>query len=519
MKKITFIALLFIIPSLLTAQTVIFHENFELPSQADSVTSSQTATNTTHWAISSTLFSSGTSSDSCQVIQGDTTYLTTDAFSTMGNTTIHLEFDHICKIEFFDAAEIQVSSNNGATWTKLLHSPNYMGTGNFLSNKFSVVTYAAWVATNDGAIPTNSWWKHESFNISSLVSNATQVKIRFLLRDGNNTGPVGMNGTNYGWLIDNIKVSNPTATATDAGVLSIINPLDSTIAGSNINVQITIQNFGTDTLYSIPVSFQLNTQTQISEIWTGTLLPDSSTNYTFTTSYNALDSAYTLCSWTSLTNDIYSVNDSSCKNVGVIPAPNDVGIIEIVNPDSGIYLGSNVPVTAKIQNFGTNTVTSIPVEYNINGMNLIQETWTGTILPDSTKDYTFNTTYMSPIGNHILCVRTNVVGDSDSTNDKSCKNISIIFGINENGIDNFKLLQNVPNPTKGITNIVYIIPNSGKIKFELINLLGEIVYSQENKANTGKNQIELNVRYLPSGMYYYSLKYKGKTLSKKMIIN
>jgi len=513
MKNITFIALLFIIPSLLTAQTVIFHENFELPSQADSVTSSSSGT--ASWGISTKLYNSGLRSDSCVITMGDTSYLTTNAFSTIGNTYVLLEFSHICKIEFFDAGEIEVSNDNGGTWTKLTGMQYYYGPGQFsgIGYKFASVSYIIWNPANHHAIPTNSWWRTETFNISSLVSNSAQVKVRFALCDLNNTGGAG----NYGWLLDDIKIS--AIFQKDAGVTAIINPLDSTIAGSNINVQITIQNFGTDTLNSIPVSYQLNALTTINETWSGTLLPDSSTNYTFTTSYNALDSAYTLCSWTSLTNDIYSVNDSSCKNVGVIPAPIDVGIIEIVNPDSGIYLGSNVPVTAKIQNFGTNTVTSIPVEYNINGMNLIQETWTGTILPDSTKDYTFNTTYMSPIGNHILCVRTNLVGDADSSNDKSCKNIIIIFSINENGIDNFKLLQNVPNPTKEITNIVYIIPNAGKIKFELINLLGQTLYIKENKVKAGKNQIELNVRNLPPGIYYYSLEYKGKTLSKKMIKN
>ncbi len=512
MKKIFISILIIVVPLLISAQTILFHENFEAPFYSDSVTSSQTATNTTHWAISSTLFSSGASSDSCQVLQNDTTYLTTDAFSTLGHTTIHLEFDHICKIEFFDAAEIEVSNNNGASWTKLIGS-QYNGPGHFspIGNKFASVSYIIWTPAYDTIIPTNSWWKHETFTISSLVSNSAQVKVRFALCDLNNTGNAG----NYGWLIDDIKVSNPTATTTtDAGVLSIINPLDSTIAGSNINVQITIQNFGTDTLYSIPVSYQLNTQTQISEIWTGTLLPDSSTNYTFTTSYNALDSAYTLCSWTSLTNDIYSVNDSSCKNVGVIPAPIDVGIISFIIQCSTPNFGP-VTVKATIKNFGANTISSIPVEYKY-GINSIKETWTGILLPDSTKDYTFNTIYMCPLGPYNLCVLTNLIDDIDSTNNKYCKDIS---GINENGIDNFKLLQNIPNPTKGITNIVYIIPNSGKIKFELINLLGKIVYSQENKANSGKNQIELNVRNLPSGMYYYSLKYKGKTLSKKMIIN
>jgi len=430
-------------------------------------------------------------------ISDDNLYTPFFNFSNITGAT--LEFYHWIDSENnYDGGNVQLTKDGGISWTTLGNYADTNGT-NWYSNNIGGTH--CWSGSGSG-------WQFSSYNLDTLDNYPTPIQFRYHFFSG-------AVGNNYdGWAIDDFKIITPPIHK-DAGVTTIISPLDSTVVGDNTNVLVTITNFGIDTLYSIPVSFQLNTQTTINETWTGTLLPDSSKNYTFTASYTALNSIYKLCAWTSLTNDIYSVNDSTCKNVGVISAPNDVGFISIIEPDS-ITPISILTVKATIKNFGTNTITSIPVEYKY-GNNTVKETWTGTILPDSTKDYTFSTTYMSPIGSYILCARTKLVGDADSTNDKSCKNISI--GINENAIDNFKLLQNVPNPTKGITNIVYIIPNAGKTKFELINLLGEIVYSQENKANAGKNQIEINVRNLPSGMYYYSLKYKGKTLSKKMIIN
>jgi len=175
------IAFLAILPFMGKTQTIVFHENFEAPLYGDSVVSSQTSSSINQWAISSVFHNSGTSADTCQVVQGDTTYLTTVDFSTLGNTSVFLHFDHICKVEWADGAEIQVSSDNGVTWTSLPSSA-YLGNGQF-TGEFTSVSYVnTWNPTNDGAIPTNSWWQHETFDISSYASNASQVKIRFLFK-------------------------------------------------------------------------------------------------------------------------------------------------------------------------------------------------------------------------------------------------------------------------------------------------------------------------------------------------
>lgn len=201
MKSLRYILLLFVLISsvYIKAQTLVFHENFENPSGADSVISSPANA----WGVSSTLYASGTKSDSCQVKIQDTTYLTTNTFSTIGMQYVILDFDHICKIEFFDAGYIELSTNNGISWTKL--QSGYLGAGQFyaIGNQFSSASYNDWLIVNNNAIPTNQWWKHEKFDISSIASNSSQVKIRFALADINGTGAAG----NYGWLIDNIVIN------------------------------------------------------------------------------------------------------------------------------------------------------------------------------------------------------------------------------------------------------------------------------------------------------------------------
>ncbi|MFH0866248.1 MAG: GEVED domain-containing protein [Bacteroidota bacterium] len=203
MKKI-FLFLIFLTVIVLAiqgrSQTIAFHENFELPSIADSVV----AGGNPAWGISTHLQHYGLRSDTNRVTANDSSFLATSAFSTVGNYYVILEFSHICKIEFFDNAIIQVSNNNGASWTQLMAS-QYLGTGQFAANgnKFASTSYADWVPGTPSAVPTNSWWKTEQFDISSLVANSSQVKVRFKLSDGNGTGA----GGNYGWLIDDIKVT------------------------------------------------------------------------------------------------------------------------------------------------------------------------------------------------------------------------------------------------------------------------------------------------------------------------
>ncbi|OIP02332.1 MAG: hypothetical protein AUJ98_01535 [Bacteroidetes bacterium CG2_30_33_31] len=202
MFKRIYFSTLFILLSVTYAigQTLVFHENFEPPSYADSMAASPTST----WGLTHVLAATGSWADSCKVKYQDTTYLTTNSFSTSSMLFVLLEFDQICKIEFFDAATIEVSSNNGISWTKLTSS-YYLGAGQFanIGNKFNATSYSIWSPSNNNIIPTNAWWKHETFDISSLVANSSQVKIRFALSDVNSSGNAGA----YGWLLDNIKIS------------------------------------------------------------------------------------------------------------------------------------------------------------------------------------------------------------------------------------------------------------------------------------------------------------------------
>ncbi len=204
MKRLILIIVVLLSISVVHAQSTAFFEDFE--GTTLSMTSSSTGTNA--WGLNTLLYYQGAKSDSCVVTAGDTTYLTTDAFSTLGNSYVMLHFAQICKIAFADKGIIEVSVDGGATWTQLT-SAQYLGSGQFATNtnSFNDVSYATDWSPFVNTIPDNSWWKNEMFDISSIAGNKTSVKVRFSLIDGGTAGSEGR----YGWLLDNVEVLKSTS--------------------------------------------------------------------------------------------------------------------------------------------------------------------------------------------------------------------------------------------------------------------------------------------------------------------
>lgn len=203
MKKLFTIVLTLSSCLWLSAQTVVYNEGFEGASP------NVTASPANSWAITTTVAASGSKSDTSQVPLNDTTFLTTTSFSTVGNTFITVEFDHICMAEFSDEAIIQVSVNGGSTWTTVtsvnaIYQPQPPGSSPWVgSGSWNYISYSDWLSAN--GVVSNSLWHHEWFDMSTLLANQANCKLRFALLDGDNDGPGG--ATYTGWYVDDIKVT------------------------------------------------------------------------------------------------------------------------------------------------------------------------------------------------------------------------------------------------------------------------------------------------------------------------
>jgi hypothetical protein len=178
------------------AQNVVFSEDFENPP------GSVSTYGTPGWAINNRISVSGIQCDSSSITPGSVSYLETNPVDLTGLFFVTLSFKSICKAEFFDGGTIEYSIDGGATWTQFVdNDPNtgtnnciYLGSGLFSTqnSRFQEASYGAW-QPGTSIVPVNSWWQTETFDIS-VTGNQPDVRIRFVLTDGNNNGSAGRTG-------------------------------------------------------------------------------------------------------------------------------------------------------------------------------------------------------------------------------------------------------------------------------------------------------------------------------------
>lgn len=83
----------------------------------------------------------------------------------------------------------------------------------------------------------------------------------------------------------------------------------------------------------------------------------------------------------------------------------------------------------------------------------------------------------------------------------------------------FSLEQNYPNPFNPETTIRYSLPAAGRISLSLYNILGErTAVLFEGIKEAGSHTINVGTGALAAGIYFYTLEYAGKSLSKKLVI-
>ncbi len=83
----------------------------------------------------------------------------------------------------------------------------------------------------------------------------------------------------------------------------------------------------------------------------------------------------------------------------------------------------------------------------------------------------------------------------------------------------FDLAQNFPNPFNPTTTITYSVPQSGKVKLAVYNLIGqEVAVLVNGVVSEGSHQVEFNAKSLPSGAYFYKLQGENSVSVKKMLL-
>jgi hypothetical protein len=104
---------------------------------------------------------------------------------------------------------------------------------------------------------------------------------------------------------------------------------------------------------------------------------------------------------------------------GVNGIPNDAGINALISPAANGCYGASENVIVAIKNYGTNSITNIPVTLTIAGPinQTLTGTYTGTIVPTGTFNYTLGTINMSAAGIYTFNAFTTLAGDVTISND------------------------------------------------------------------------------------------------------
>ncbi|MBQ6070227.1 MAG: T9SS type A sorting domain-containing protein, partial [Bacteroidales bacterium] len=96
-----------------------------------------------------------------------------------------------------------------------------------------------------------------------------------------------------------------------------------------------------------------------------------------------------------------------------------------------------------------------------------------------------------------------------------CTNVGVDDYAEENGVG---LKQNEPNPASDHTRISYVLPEDGSANISIYSTLGQQLYSQDQSGTKGQNYLDVNTSSWAAGVYYYTLSFKGTSITKKMVV-
>ena len=226
MKKVLLMLVAFVMAATLAnAQaTVIGSESF------DGGTHTFTSTPGSAWTTTTSYQVDGTKSIWGYVpnMAGDSVVLTSPIYDFSSFAYVVLRFQHICKVSPCDEARLEYRldmAGSGGQWQVVPASAYEGSAAGYLLNPgfFSAASYTAWDENDSIAVPAQSWWREEAFDLSNQVS-FDRAQFRFVIKKGNVTG----SNISYGWLIDAFKVV-ASNTAIKMPVVEFISPLPDTV--------------------------------------------------------------------------------------------------------------------------------------------------------------------------------------------------------------------------------------------------------------------------------------------------
>jgi len=355
----------------------------------------------------------------------------------------------------------------------------------------------------------------------------------------------------------------------DIGVTLINSPTSQSFS-SNETVNITITNFGDSTVSGFDVSYQIDSNTAITENFSESIEPGNSTDYSFNTTVDLsnIQDSYIITAYTNLSSDQDNSNNSiseviyvlnycqpaagSCNLDGIKqfilntinvddggtgcntePASNPLGYSDRRNlsTDLSRSSGENVYTVQAMHLWGIGSEPYIAngegfavwIDFDDNG-----EFDSNELLIDDTfasygalESFVLTIPNDANLGQHTLRAKAidatggNVVTnpcDDFSYGEVQDYTVNIIENLGISDVDDIKISL-FPNPSNGIFNIT---SQENNLEYQLFNVIGQKIV--DGKLNFGNNVIDLTS--FDNGIYFMSIKSnKGSYSEFKLIKN
>ena len=248
----------------------------------------------------------------------------------------------------------------------------------------------------------NVFTEPDEIAFGSITSSQNTVNGTISIPNGSHIGEVGMRvvvegvsnandvqpcGTYYHGETEDYMVVLGPQIPYDAGVISIIQPLNNAMENYPSPVEVHVQNFGSEILTAFDIEYTVDGGVPVTYSWTGSLLQGDVDNF-FLPNLVIPGGYYDLCAYTVVTGDINTFNDQTCVNLYGIPQY-EAAMLEITAPEGGCDLGYE-DVTVVVYNIAdTVPVGNMSVSYSANGTTPVVEVINDSIFPGDTVTYTF----------------------------------------------------------------------------------------------------------------------------------
>ncbi len=456
---------------------------------------------------------------------------------------------------FFDAAFLEMSLDDGATWKKVgaqNEGLNWYNTVNSFQNLGDV-----WSASTQG-------WVNARHQLTGAQGQA-QVRLRFALFGS----PFSL-GNLDGMGVDDIRIDVPFVKDLAGQKVSTLG--QSSECGLQADkVTFVLSNLGSAAQSFFKVAYSVNGGTPVVENLNNVVLaPDASYTYVFNTPFDSRDGAFEIKCWPVLTGEQQPTNDTVIYNVrhlplqlplkenfealgasGLLPSGWKASAGFVGNGHANVSYVYYVNMYDGLDSFALSSPRygvlssddSLNFQYRITNWN--SNGAVGTVLATGTNfkvqvsddcGGTFTTLYTIDKSNHTPTANLRkVFVDLASYAGKSLivrfvgnwtagdfnfdlDNINLDAGISATTfLDGLTLLTLQPNPTTGYFTIRAQFEQAVEnLQVSVFDLVGNQLWSQQNDKVTDLNA-QFDLSAYPAGMYFVRLMAEGKILTKKIV--